>query len=535
MWGPLEAVQYAVRVNAERLGIAYSDILACYPVFEGAGDLVQNVISTGPSLSGNNKVWSDSAIDLGTTRRVYSAQGRYYAQNLCILLHTEPIVASATRPTILMIHTGTTNQYATMKYFSDTQLHVQWLSYLTNYVGTTYEAYIPHPFRLNTPVSICWELDGTRHNTYTNGIRRHSIENTSQPAGITAATVSIELGYCQWETMGGQNVHGLNIFKQATPGQIATLSALPYALLMPVSRPVYFDLGAGGGASLTILQALQANIASTGTTYADLSAGIATPAINNHDLRAVIAMSGICANDLWATIATSGTVSQDMQSAVATDAAIHQALQAAIATEITTCADLLLTVSELIGTVVSQDLRLSIATAQTGLADLQTSIATLGEIHQGLQLAVATSLTTLHDTSIQIAELIGTIVRQDLQLVIASELQRAQVVALSVASAASTAQTTLAAVATEQTTAAPLTVEVTTLLESLADLELRIESIVTSVVSQNLRLGIATEMAVLQDLRLTVAEITDVLTAVFEVPARFKTFTLPTRNKTFRV
>lgn len=267
----------------------------------------------------------------------------------------------------------------------------------------------------------------------------------------------------------------------------------------------------GGGAALTILQALQANIASTGTTYADLSAGIATTATNNHDLSAAIAMSGSCANDLSSLVSTSGAGNQDLKASIATRATLQQALQAAIATEIQTSADLLLTVSELIGTVVSQDLRLSIATAQTGHADLQTSIATLAGIRQGLQLAVATSLTTLHDTSIQIAELIGTIVRQDLQLVISSELQQAQAVALSVASAASTAQTTLAAVATEQTATVPLTVEVSTLLQSLADLELRIESIVTSATRQDLRLEVASELVILQDLLVRVQDAANVL------------------------
>ena len=124
----------------------------------------------------------------------------------------------------------------------------------------------------------------------------------------------------------------------------------------------------------------------------------------------------------------------------------------------------------------------------------------------------------------------GGIVRQDLRLEIRTELEQVQALALSVASETATVQDAAVTVATEQTTSAAIRLSVATLLASLSDLELSIESVVSSVTRQDVQLSIATELAALQDLRLTIAEMTDVLTKIFVIPTRYKTFRVPTRH-----
>jgi len=441
MWGPPDAVRYAVMANAERMGIDPSCIKLVAPFWEGAGSIIYDA-SLQNDISTTSPLWVPSGYRCSTTNKF--SPNKTLATLLGSITSPFTLLTFAdifSRPTSSNFFLG---QYQDGGSGYDLGFYQSSSSRIISYYyksGSNVQL-SPGVVESGASISLGITWDGASITGYFGG----ALASTAAHSSALATTHTFKAGGV-WAGGNGTFDHKFLIVCSSalTACQIGCLTATPCALIMPVSRPVYFDLGAGGGTALNILQALQSSIATDQITLADLSAGIATTGTHSHDLSAALATSGTVSNDLSSLVSTSGAGSQDLQASIATSATLQQALQAAIATEIQTSADLLLTVSELVGTVVSQDLRLSIATAQTGHADLQTSIATLAEIHQGLQLAVATSLTTLHDTSIQIAELVGSIVRQDLCLTVATELQQAQAVALSVASEASTVQDTLVA------------------------------------------------------------------------------------------
>ena len=241
-WGPISAVQYAVRVNAERMGIDYSLILELIPTWENAGETLYGVILNYAMGSGVTWAQTSGLLTDGSASGVVNLGSRF-------------VVGSGSATIILRQVLG-----SEVNCFS--------LSSRSSYTTKGYEFLVggeatPYSARLR------WQ-DDTGHfqtNGGVTGLISGSVHQFVARFTPTAGQFFVDGVYVEQDTRSGPltNTQNLHIAKRGTTyyngspceqffyyadalttDQIAQLHATPYALLMPVSRPIFFDLGSGG-------------------------------------------------------------------------------------------------------------------------------------------------------------------------------------------------------------------------------------------------------------------------------------------------
>lgn len=253
MWGPPEAIQYAARANAERLGIDYSRILLLIPSWENGG-LPFDVISARPPLSGSMG-WKD-----GNAVFTPSQSFATYANPMsgvptalsgfCRFMHTNPTFANierliATRHEIN--NTGWSFSAGRASGLSPNRKQglVFTIFGVADYVFPSDTLNAPSE-TVFTDNGFSWAgnqlrfyFGGDLKQTTTTGnmtagspfIHQNKVRNSDATPGPTTGQQAI--------CIAARELWPQSVFAQ--------LAATPYALLMPVSRPVYFDMGGGGG------------------------------------------------------------------------------------------------------------------------------------------------------------------------------------------------------------------------------------------------------------------------------------------------
>jgi hypothetical protein len=252
MWGPPDAVQFAVRQNAERMGIDPANCLDILPGWEGAGDTTKNII-TGES-------------------KVLGSRTTFNKNNL----RTELISASETNPGILDVRTS---EFATKNLTLRFDLNVLYVnSNFYNIGGISTAGYDDYRFQIRTSntdttvfshritgsslknIHICSNsalraansitatYDGSWLRAY---LDRDLIYSENSPGEVdVSGTCYLSIGQQANRASRtlSMDLYCFSYFSQTlSPAQIAQLHETPYALLMPVSRPFIFDMAGGGG------------------------------------------------------------------------------------------------------------------------------------------------------------------------------------------------------------------------------------------------------------------------------------------------
>jgi len=237
-WGPLSDVQAAVRHNCERLGIDYEKLLALWPLWEQAGSLIYNYGSYGGSyIAYNSPTWEKEGLK-GNGSNAYVDFGSDYSfgSNPFSLVQwvfggddvDRFSISSRTGSTAygyeFLIGAGSTPGYWGFRAKGTTaypQLNVDggWNDGKWHLlVGTA------------SPSASQFYVDG---NLEDSGGTPGTIDNSQNlmlfRRGTTYATV-----------LTGTTIVYADVL---TADQITQLYEQPYALIVPVSRPVYFDLG----------------------------------------------------------------------------------------------------------------------------------------------------------------------------------------------------------------------------------------------------------------------------------------------------
>jgi hypothetical protein len=254
MWGPPDAVQFAVRQNAERMGIDPSSVKLLDPYWLKAGQPFDIISNKTPAT------WSGSWVPQGVTFN--GAQHLEYANTgglftgltgLTLLTITrinsvdvddEGIIGAWDSASSKYVQISTRNAIredsVRMFVYDGTSLGVTDIANkgLTSWVADS-------KFK-----SFCgtWDVSGTV-NLY--------VDATLFGNASSGPTSALPTGFDNFRiaTYYNNGIRQLNadfgiatVFSVAlTPTQIAQLHEAPYALLMPVARPFIFDMAGGGG------------------------------------------------------------------------------------------------------------------------------------------------------------------------------------------------------------------------------------------------------------------------------------------------
>lgn len=275
-WGPLSAVQYAVRANAERLGVG--DLRAISPCQDG---LLDNILaSPGTGLlrgSGakpvgyyqefaktaenvNNSCYTNSAANLNSRQLTFfgvfrqrSLPAAYTASPLQVGMHT---------------WAGGNNNFFRVRIAANGTAEISAEGNSSRKIGAAATIALGNWYAVAATVNADSHLSFrfALKNLDSGGVvlNRSNIYNASIP---TFSPVGYGLGCCfeyerNYDTDTDVAFFGASA-SLVSESTVLTLVEQPYALLMPVSRPVYFDLGGGGGGGFTeTLDSLIASIAS---------------------------------------------------------------------------------------------------------------------------------------------------------------------------------------------------------------------------------------------------------------------------------
>lgn len=257
MWGPPDAVRFAVMANAERLGIDPRSLFRVIPTWEGAGNDVDDILSGGWRSISGTAPWENHGL------RVSRSNGGHITYPNDTWFYNGPWQDGFT---VLSGHS-----------IWSTAASEQYIWNRGNLISAT-----RNPIALyqsangsNAVVGVQGS-GGTRWLTATKSFSANRFRNVGAritPGKIVTAiaedvfadadysadtfggtTGDFEYIYNRFDGNRRPNLHSgyLYTFKAAlTNDQIRQIFATPYALLMPVSRPVYFDLGATSEATLS--------------------------------------------------------------------------------------------------------------------------------------------------------------------------------------------------------------------------------------------------------------------------------------------
>lgn len=371
MWGPPDAVRFAVRANCDRLGINYAAIDGYWPLLEFGGKTVVDIVhGTNLSVAGNAD-WSPLGV------RVYSSP------NSAISGLSTKINAATTSQTCLA-------WLANISAFSgnDTRIFTNRASWSDPQGFALETSSSKLRFRHNTPsgrVDILSTVDFRqgigpvvyRQNdpmlfgvAYGPGSCDFFLDAKNIPAdtvshassGIVASVRNFSIGngiaFFNNLTVMGAFVSHEKLSKEI----VEWLGYEPYTLLMPVARPVYFDLGSTpGGTPYTLYQDMYAAISWDQTTLQDAVSKISTLHDLAQDGAAAISAAVASAQDARASVSLVYSLAQDAFTAVSEDYLVLQDARA--------------TISEQVGYVVTQDALAQIREAYSKVQDARAAVS----------------------------------------------------------------------------------------------------------------------------------------------------------------
>ena len=256
MWGPPDAVQFAVRANAERMGVDPDSLILNLPFWEGAGTTVTN-ISTGRKFHiGNTSVLNSrgvvfngsSFLDISAETRLGFLQNKSDAYSIII-----PGLHGNSQDNRRFFTFGTSGSGFMGLGTDFNSPNRKFLCFQSANFSGTWTFFSNDDFFGVGPINFaCTFVKSEYFSLYKDGTRDSYIYRTG---GTTTEDTPF---ICIGAAIRGSTPAGFSFFIGSmqsvlvfdgllTPSQIATLHHTPYALLMPVARPVFFDLGAGQG------------------------------------------------------------------------------------------------------------------------------------------------------------------------------------------------------------------------------------------------------------------------------------------------
>ena len=233
MWGPPDQVQYAVRANAERMGINPDKVIGVWPFWEGAGNRIHNVMGPYESSTfhGASRFESNNLVLPNTTSYVQSG---VYPSGGRFTIIKRFNYRSAIQGSVTGINDGSNRRL----YFglNNTSIHLAWLAFGTGNQQSNVNHNAP-PETWNTWALSCFQSGADLY------INSRYIDSVSGTWSGTS-TSPIAFGYHVSQFAFARATFGIGVFvnEQLSADQISEFDA-PYALLMPVARPVFFDMG----------------------------------------------------------------------------------------------------------------------------------------------------------------------------------------------------------------------------------------------------------------------------------------------------
>jgi len=234
-WGPMPDVQFAVKVNAERMGIDPSAFVQYLPVWERGGVRLQDVFLNPDYVVGTdlaNYRWS--AYGLERTAGFADPSVGLVKPAIVGGLFTiiQQIIPSATAGRWYLSNRsefGFQIQFNTLRVIST--IRASSANVITSSINHA----------INQPILAAMSWDGTTFSGYSDG----------KLDGTTTPVTPLELQSGAMSLMGNNYNSGsigsvgayLHVKQILTQPQIQRLYYEPFALLMPVARPLYFDLG----------------------------------------------------------------------------------------------------------------------------------------------------------------------------------------------------------------------------------------------------------------------------------------------------
>ena len=256
MWGPLSAVQYAVRHNAERMGIDPSSIKLLMPFWEGSGharDIFGLNYSSGVATYSENGATFDerdtppSYFEYDPISLGVEFTAIFEFEHISPVNYGHRIFSSANNALDgykgISVGTGETT--------------------ISGQYGSTGGGYGPSDRRTTVGTTFTQQLNTPYHvsvigNSFTTAMSM-KLDGVSLPTAVSgAASTYDDVGPNSKTQIGRQyagswyysrtNLIVLQVFSvKLSDDQIAQLHETPYALLMPVARPFIFDMAGGGG------------------------------------------------------------------------------------------------------------------------------------------------------------------------------------------------------------------------------------------------------------------------------------------------
>ena len=249
MWGPPDAVQYAVRVNAERMGIDSTKISVYAPVWDGAGIDLINFGDSSEPLPSSGCAWAFGGLNIpatGNIKKQFASKIINNFNDFSILLFGVP--ATRATSTGMLFQTRSTD---------------------ATFLGMYQSSAADNRYSLNnsTFTNLGWKPkhisvvgDTTNIKGFFDGELKLTRDTPTAYDQVWLNVSSVQGSNVNTPVDALQGLLVLNV--ASSQDTLWRFTETPYALIMPVSRPVYFDLGAGGGTYTETLDTLITSISS---------------------------------------------------------------------------------------------------------------------------------------------------------------------------------------------------------------------------------------------------------------------------------
>lgn len=222
MWGPPDAIRFAIFANAERIGIDPSLIVEYYPLLERGGYLIRDAIDSGNTSALNSEYsWGSDGVFTGGT----SSSG---------VLKTPEVVDSSMSIVQIIKPTVTYSR----AYFGNSSFGFFIGGYPTmkiqlKFSGADFTGNIAHSPSQQIACGVAWGGSGSV-GLYVDGVFDKSAAVTTPANPAVVRLMSNATGSCS---------SYFHTRQYLSADQFAVLQREPYTLLMPVARPLYFDMG----------------------------------------------------------------------------------------------------------------------------------------------------------------------------------------------------------------------------------------------------------------------------------------------------
>lgn len=251
-WGSPDAMLYAVRANAEQMELDHRKFLHLFPMLEGAG-LQTFDFGAGVNRATNFNVWKEGGpvCQRNTNRDINIPSDSWwfygpYTEGLSIIARHRGTSSAPSEQYIFSRGTTASAPRAPVGLYQTSALNDSVL--LCKSATATRSITASKSFPFGTYITAGATITPQKIFSAYAGEVVNSVDYSSETWGGTTSDAAVV--YNKQGTFDRDpNIIGgcVYVIKEAlTYDKMQEMFATPYALFMPVSRPVYFDLGAGG-------------------------------------------------------------------------------------------------------------------------------------------------------------------------------------------------------------------------------------------------------------------------------------------------